>query len=189
MQILQRLARICQADIHGWMDIFEDKELLLKQYMRDMAAALAQKEDRQKRNYQSREVVAQRLSSINREIKKIERDLEASLKHNKDIIARLLVKKLLPLSGIGSELENHIDLLDRKINQLQAVIDRQRHQLEQLKLRATEFIERSKPTELNGAFPDFMTDGISRKISDEVIELELMQRKEALLQNKGDRSK
>ena len=44
MGITSRLIRIFKADIHGVMDQFEDKGLLLKQYLRDMEDALSDKE-------------------------------------------------------------------------------------------------------------------------------------------------
>ena len=41
MGILSRFFRICKSDIHGVMDLLEDRELLLKQHIRDMETALA----------------------------------------------------------------------------------------------------------------------------------------------------
>lgn len=185
MQILKRLARICKADINGLMDQFEDKELLLKQYLRDMAAALTQKEVRQKKISQSRCAAVQRLECIHQEIGRIEKDLEMALKHDKDRIARHLIRKLKPISELGSQMQKHIDKLDRELARLQTSIDQQRLQFEQLKLHSADFIDRSEQNNIYAAIPDFVTVHNSPALSDEVIEHELRRRKEALCQNKG----
>ena len=44
MGIASRMVNIFKADVHGVVDQFEDQGLLLKQYLRDMAEALSQKE-------------------------------------------------------------------------------------------------------------------------------------------------
>ena len=49
MGILSRVVRLCKADLHGVMDQMEDKELLLKQHLREMQAVMA---GRQARLYQ-----------------------------------------------------------------------------------------------------------------------------------------
>ena len=43
MSILTRMIRLCKADIHGVMDEMENKELMLKQHLRDMEEALEAK--------------------------------------------------------------------------------------------------------------------------------------------------
>jgi len=157
MKILNRIVRICQADIHALMDRFEDKELLLKQYLRDMSTALLQKEDRHKILIQTQKVAAQRLANTNQEIDKLERDLDAVLKQNKDNIARNLIRRLRSITELQSQMQHHIDNLDHEMAQLQAVIDQQRLQLKHLKLRAANYIDCSGQTNLNsscGANPD-----------------------------------
>jgi len=138
--------------MHGLMDQFEDKELLLKQYIRDMAAALLQKEARHKRMTHSRHAASQKLASTNREIEKLEQDLEVALKHSKDTIARHLIRRLKPIQDLRSQIQLHIDKLDREMAQFQASIDQRRLQFEQLKLRVTNFINRSEQTNLNSSW-------------------------------------
>ncbi len=183
MNLLQRLARICKADFHGLMDRFEDKELLLKQYIRDMAVALLQKEGLQKRLSQSRHAAAQKLANTDREIEKLEQDLEMSLKHNKDNIARHLIRKLKPIMALRSQNQRHLDNLDHEMAQFQASIDQQRQQFEQVKLRAAECITCSKQTELYTALPEYVTAHFSQELSDEDVEQALKQRKQAIFQN------
>ena len=44
MGLLTRALRLCKADLHGVMDQIENRELLLKQHLRDMQAALMRNE-------------------------------------------------------------------------------------------------------------------------------------------------
>ena len=40
MGLFSRITRLCRSDLHGVMDQLEDKNLLLKQYLREMEEAL-----------------------------------------------------------------------------------------------------------------------------------------------------
>lgn len=185
MKILNRLARICKADIHGLMDQIENKDLLLKQYLRDMAAALAQRETRQKKMRQSRQAASQKLLNTNREIEKLEQDLEVALKHSQDTIARHLIRRLKPIQDLRSAIQHHVDKRDREMAQVQASIDQQRLQFEQLKLRAANFINRSEQTELYTTLPDFISAHFSQELSHADVERELRRRKQTIFENQG----
>ena len=70
MGILTRVLRIFKADIHGVMDQLEDKGLLLKQYLRDMAEALEQKEAGLKKMNLSRSQAQRERDKYNQDIEK-----------------------------------------------------------------------------------------------------------------------
>jgi len=185
MHILKRIARICKADIHAMMDQLEDKELLLKQYLRDMAVALEQKEVRQKKLNQSRHQAAQRLAHVNQDIEKIEQDLEVALFRDRDDIARLLIRRLRPLTGLRSDMQHFVGALDSEIAHFQESIDRQRHQYERLQQRVTVFFDQNEQSEWDMAPAGSVSASVSRKLSDEEARLELIRRKAAFIQNKG----
>jgi phage shock protein A len=185
MGLLTRVLRICKADIHGVMDQLEDKELLLKQYLRDMTEALEQKEAGLKKMNLSRSQAVQKRDKYNQDIEKLEQDLEVAIKREKDNIARLLIKKLKPLTRLRADIERHIDALDHEIAQFNDCIDQQRLQYEQLKNRATEYFHQAEQKEWEKSLSDFIPGSISQELSEEEVELELIQRKEALFENKG----
>ena len=185
MQIIQRLTRILKADIHGLMDQFENKELLLKQYLRDMSVALLEHEDRQKILSQSRNAAAQKLASTNSEIEKLEQDLEAALKRNKDNIARNLIRRLKSITDLQSYMRHHIDKLDHEMAQFQTSIHQRRIQFEQLKMGAAKFMDQSQKDKLNPVLPDFGATHFSQEVSDEDVEIALKQRKETIYQKQG----
>ena len=180
MGIITRFVRIFKADIHGVMDQLEDKALLLKQYLRDMEASLEEKETRLKKLNAARNQARRECDKYGLEIHKIEQDIESALKKEKDDIARLLIKKLKPLCKLRDSLEGHMDTLDQEVAGLQECIARQRLQYDQLRHRAREYFHTAEPNEWEKTRATVPPEGNSEEISQEEIELELLQRKEAL---------
>ena len=180
MAILSRMVRLFKADIHGVMDQIENQGLLLKQHLRDMEASLVQKETHLKKMRIALGQAQQAYQKGQKECDDLEFDLGIAIKKEKDDIARMLIKKLKPLNRIQSERGSHIELLSREIAEFKEKIDEQRMQYEQLKQKATEYFHWiEKQDRDNKWFPD-PTDFRTPDLSNEEIELELMQRKEAV---------
>ena len=99
MEITTRLVRIFKADIHGVMDQLEDKRLLLKQYLRDMEDALSEKETCLRKVTAARTLAQQESENYGLKMEKLEQDLTVALKKDRDDIARLLIKKIIPLKN------------------------------------------------------------------------------------------
>ena len=94
MSIMTRFIRLCKADIHGVMDHLEDKDLLLKQYLRDMEQGLGRKESSLEEMISSRARAQREFERYTRECEKLDRDIEAAIAKDMDDIARSLIKKL-----------------------------------------------------------------------------------------------
>ena len=180
MGITTRLIRIFKADIHGVMDQFEDKELLLKQYLRDMEAALAEKETCLKKATVARTLAQRENENYGLEIEKMEQDLTIALEKDRDDIARLLIKKIIPLNKLRKRVRQHIDSLDREIASMKDGIDQQRIQYEDLKHRSRQYFHKVDQTTWEKAGTIFNPGDIGEDLSNKEIELELLQRKEAL---------
>jgi phage shock protein A len=162
------------------MDQLENQELLLKQHLRDMQAALMQKEAKFKQICRSRELTRQDYDKGETERCRLEADLEIALKKDKDDIARILIKKLKLLTAIQANRSRHIDRLSDEIRQFRKNCEQQRMQYEQLQQKAAEYFhhseqQRCQDLDTTGQF-DFAED----YSSEEEIELELLQRKEAV---------
>jgi phage shock protein A len=185
MGIATRVLRIFKADIHGVMDQLEDRGLLLKQYLRDMEEALAHKEVRLKKLDVSRSQTRLKRDNYNKDIEKLEQDLEAAIKRDKDNIARLLIKKIKPLIRLRDDIERHMNALDQQIVQFSNGFDQQRMQYQQLKQRAREYFHQADRKTWEETLTVVTPGMISRELSDEEIEFELIQRKEAMVDNKG----
>ena len=99
MGIASRIVNIFKADVHGVMDQFEDQELLLKQYLRDMAEALNQKEIELARKTARRKQVQKEHDKYYQQFQALDRDLTVAVQKGKDNIARMLIRKSKPLEG------------------------------------------------------------------------------------------
>jgi len=180
MGIITRFTRLCKADIHGVIDQLEDKGLLLRQVLRDMEEELDRKESRMKQMKASGEQAQRECERYSQECEKLERDLDVAIEKDKDAIARSLIKKLKPLSCHRDGLQRHIKTMEQEIVHFRECIDEQRLQYEQLQLRSTEYFHRTKREEWEKAVSTITRRDTSREPSDEEIELELLQRKEAI---------
>jgi phage shock protein A len=180
MGIMTRLLRIFKADIHGVMDQLEDRSLLLKQYLRDMEEALEQKDSRLGRVVAARNQAQQASEKYRLEIEKLEQDLAVAIKKEKDEIARLLIKKIIPLTKIRDGVRHHLDNLDQEIDGIKECIDQQRMQYEHLKHQSRQFFHKAEQDAWQKSDPIIDPNNISEALSDEEIEIELLQRKEAL---------
>ena len=101
MGILSRVVRLCKADLHGVMDQMEDKELLLKQHLREMQAVMA---GRQARIDQLEDALGngQRDWAMHaKQVQALEEDLDLAVARGKDDIARMLIRKLSPCASVS----------------------------------------------------------------------------------------
>jgi phage shock protein A len=110
----------------------------------------------------------------------LEQDLQVAIKKDRDNIARMLIKKLKPLSRLQSERRNHIDRMNHEIDQFKAYIEQQRIQYEQLRQKATEFFYRKEKQKWEPLWPASDSGLRLHELSEEEVELELLQRKEEL---------
>ena len=180
MAILTRMIRLFKADINGVMDQIENQGLLLKQHLREMEASLVQKETKLKKIGLAMDQAQHGYKKGQKECANLELDLEVAIKKDKDDIARMLIKKLKPLTRIQSERSNHIDLLNCEIVEFKKNIDQQRLQYEQLKQQATEYFHCIEKQNRENTWLSVPTDFRVHDLSAEEIELELLQRKEAI---------
>ena len=180
MAILTRIFRLFKADIHGVMDQIEDQGLLLKQHLRDMEESLVQKEAKLKQMCFAKDQARQDYEKGKNESNNLEQDLGVAIRKDRDDIARLLIKKLKPLAHIQSERCSHIDRLNHEIEQFREAIELQRLQFEQLRQQAANFFHRTQKQNEDHGWPAMQAGYGVYDLSDEEVELELLQRKEAL---------
>ncbi len=181
MGIMTRFARLCKADVHGFMDQLEDKGLVLKQHLREMEDELARKDARASRMLGMKQSREQELARTVRETNRIEEDLAAALGSDRDDIARFLIKKLKTVEAQKRELENFIAILDRDLDGLCECVRTQRGQYEQLRLQAAAYQLRAEQEAFRRTLSDCPATGAGAcpDVSDEEIELELLRRKKS----------
>ena len=180
MAILARIFRLFRADMHGVMDQLEDQGLLLKQHLRDMEECLDDKETRLKQMCFARDQARQDHEKGLKETNNLERDLEVAIQKDRDDIARMLIKKLKPLNRIQSNRDSHLNRLNHEIESFKEDMEQQRLQYEQLRQQAADFFYRSAKQNGDHFWPAMPAEFSLHDLSPEEIELELLQRKEAL---------
>jgi phage shock protein A len=183
MGIATRLAKIFKADIHGVMDQFEDRGLLLKQYLREMEEALNQKEVKLARKVALKNQAQKEHHNYDQQYQSLDHDLTVAVQGGKDNLARMLIRKTKPLGSLCHELAVRVATLDEEISEYKDHLSEQRLQYEQLKIRSAEYFHRTQMQGRQKDMLDIIPNNIPGELSEEEIELELLKRKEALNPN------
>ena len=180
MGILSRMLTLWKADLHGVMDQIEDKPLLLKQYLREMEETLRGKEAQLARLAQAQKQMSDDVDLREGELAGLEKDIDVAVCMQKDEIAKMLIRKRRAQHSICEQGRRRIDALAREHQFLIQTLDHQRRQYDQLriKVQAVCLLEDLPRGEGGSICPQ----GPLSRPSEEEIELELIQRKEALRQ-------
>lgn len=185
MGMMTRILRLWKADIHGVMDQFEDKELLLKQYLREMEGNLELKEEHFVQLGKSQKQLKLDLAARRQEIEKLEMDLTLALQKNKDDIARLLIRKQRSQQKHCDHLKQQGQTIKDEEDQLLQILEQQRLQYETLKIKATTYCRQSEQAKFYESDTVFHETTTAYSVGDEEIELELIRRKEQLKEAGG----
>jgi len=180
MAIMTRMLRLCKADAHGVMDQLEDKGLLLRQYLREMEASLAHKDQTLMHLTQRIERLAEQTARCSREMEKLEPDLDLALAKEKDDIARMLIRKRRTMDIAAARMEEQVAAMTREKARLSETLAGQRLQYETLKAKADAHCRRAGEHLFDEAAHPEGGRWVSPEPSEEEIELELLRRKESL---------
>ncbi|MEJ2156373.1 MAG: PspA/IM30 family protein [Desulfobacteraceae bacterium] len=180
MGILSRMLRLCKADVHGVMDQLEDKGLLLKQALREMEASLKAKEGRLEEIGRHCRQIERDLSVRREEAQKLEKDLDLAVSKEKDDIARMLIRKRRVLQSSCDQLTRQMAGLEEERSALSETVSRQRLQYEQMKIKAGTFCREAETRRYEEVNASIESGYDWKAPNEEEVELELLQRKEAL---------
>ena len=143
MSIMTRLVRLCKADLHGVMDQLEDKELLLKQYLREMELALEENRENLRQLDQASNNIRTEIVTTQQEIDKLEQDVNLAIRKENDDIAKLLNRKQRHQQNHSENLTHHLATLEDEQKLLSDQIEGQRLKYETLKLKAITFYRKA----------------------------------------------
>jgi phage shock protein A len=177
--------RLFKADLHGVMDQMEDKGLLLKQYLREMESTLQQKQARQSQLSQTCRQLQRELSQQHQEEERLETETALAIRKDKDDIAKILIRKRRTLQACCKGMTRRLEILEEEGMHLARMVDQQQLQYQELKVRAAEYCHRVDRNPFEEAAEIMAESGFSAPLTEEEIELELLQRKEALKQGGG----
>jgi phage shock protein A len=180
MAILTRILRLWKADLHGVMDQIEDKPLLLKQYLREMEETLRGKEAHLEQLRQTARRLQREVDLRGQELDRLEADLDLALRKEKDEIARMLIRKRLAQHGLREQLVRQIQTVEEEAALMADKLQHQRLQYDQLKIKAASACQQAEQAGRHAPESVCGAERAWAPPSDEEIELELIQRKEAL---------
>ena len=179
MGILSRVIRLCKADLHGVMDQLEDKDLLLKQHLREMQTAMAgrqtridQLEDALRNGQRDRAMHVKQLQAL-------EEDLDLAVVRGKDDIARMLIRKLIPMRKRVACMTHRLEEMTGQVDEERDRLGVQRLAYDDIRQRVAAVRERARSADVMSAMGPIGVHSPQLVPSEEEIEWELMQRKEA----------
>jgi phage shock protein A len=180
MGIMTRMLRLCKADVHGVMDQLEDRGLLLRQYLREMEASLENKERQIHDMTRNAEQLQRQALRHGEEMEKLETDLNLALEKEKDDIARMLIRRRRALETACRCIKDRHEAITREKTALSATLADQRLQYETLEAKAQACCRQDdqRPWVEKNGFDTEQWGPIEPR--EEEVELELLQRKEAL---------
>jgi len=181
MGIMTRMLRLCKADVHGVMDQLEDKALLLKQYLREMESSLAQKERQLTALSQYHTSMSRQIARHKEEMDKLEEDLTLAVQKEKDDIARMLIRRRRTLESACRHLQGRIETLTQEESALAATVADQRLQYDTLKTKAATCCPHTADSQFPRQTDPVLGEWAAAEPKEEEIEIELLQRKDALL--------
>jgi phage shock protein A len=136
MALIDRLARLFQADLHAVLDRMEEPETLLKHAVREMEAELAACERRIRCLEQEREQLSQRRSGIEQSLLHADEELDICFDSGNDELARALVRRGLEAQLLLRDLEARGEALERTLREQRAALQENRTQFESLRQKA-----------------------------------------------------
>ena len=172
---------IAKGEKDNAMDQIEDKGLLLKQYLREMESALKEKQTRQSQQIQTCRQIQRDLSQQNLEREKLEKELELAVRKDRDDIARMLIRKRRMLQSCCEGMQRQLHRIEEEGAHLTEILNQQQLQYQELKIKAAEYCRQAEQRPFAEA-SEMMAAGFSSPPAEEEIEIELLQRKEALKQ-------
>ena len=181
MGIMTRVLRLCKADVHGVMDQLEDKELLLKQYLREMEDSLDRKERQISALSQRQSGLIRQIDDHQGEMNRIENDLDLAIQKEKDDIARMLIRRRRTLESACRHLQTQMEMYAQEETTLTATLANHRLQYDTLKVKADVYCQKTRQSPFSAQTNPVSGEGCPIDPTQEEIELELIQRREALL--------
>jgi len=139
MSIIGRIARLFKADVHSILDSIEDPQAVLTQSLRDMQEGILRHETRVKETSGAKLRCQKRLSDFARTSDELRSQTELCIRNGNDSLARAVIRKRLESETEGTLVAKHLDKLTREEAASQALLQRQREKLSEIREKAALF--------------------------------------------------
>jgi len=169
MNFLERMTLLVKADAHGVMDQLEERNLLVKQHLREAELELTRKRARAEALEEEERRLADEAERLEKQSAAADEDVELALAGGKEDLARFALRRLLPLREAARERRARAAELREDRTRLQERLDAQESQLDVLRTRA----RASRAAERTRDPASSALGGVA----DEQVELELLRRR------------
>lgn len=136
MALIDRLARLFQADLHAVLDRMEEPEALLKHAVREMEDELAGGERRIRCLQQEQQQLLQRQSEIEQSLLRIDEELGICFDSGNDNLARTLVKRKLEAQLFLRAMARRREAVDKTLREQQSWLQENRVQYESMRQKS-----------------------------------------------------
>jgi len=187
MKFLDRALRLIRADAHGVVDHLEESSLLLKQHLREAEVEVTRKRVRVESLEREEQQITEAVDRLERQLRKLDEDVELALAGDKEELARFAVKRLLPVRASLTALRERGEMIHKERVRIADRLAQQEEQYEELcrevklRLAAAQREKAARDADLGaGAIWDAdstLAGSCSASASDEEVELELLRRR------------
>jgi len=132
MALINRVTRLFQADMHAVLDRIEEPDMLLRQAVRDMEAAINNDVIHIKQLTHEQLQIQLRQEELSSSLVKIETSLDTCLQSEQDDLARQVIKRKLETQQLHAIFKNKNHLLENQLQSLKKQTNEQRERLESM---------------------------------------------------------
>lgn len=140
MTLIYKIKRLIKSDAHALIESFEEPKFIIAQAIRDMESELEKQEQKIKTISSLVEKSKNKLSYFEKNINKLEKDIEFSFSQNRDDLAKNMVKELvkfqkseLKIRDLINESQEELDLLSQDYQSKRGDLEKVKEECESLK--------------------------------------------------------
>lgn len=170
MRLLRRMAVMLRADAHGVLESLEDRDLLLKQYLREGEMELD-------RNRAQAEALRDEVAALGAEARRqeesiaaLDADVSLAMASGRDDLARFSIRRLLTLRAGAAAIAARIEQRTAQLVGLDERVAEQERKYAELESRVRAELGRQRPSRCS----EWEETSVVR---DEEVEIELMRRR------------
>jgi phage shock protein A len=169
--LFQRIRTLLSADAHGLVESLEDRQLMLKQYVREAELELVRKRARVDALADDEKCLRDELARCEDELRTADADVDLAIEGGEDDLARFALRRVLGARAREQALRGEIGARAAERTAIEERLREQEQRFEALRARVR--AEQSRPDE---APEDWLGEPV---VADEQIEIELLRRKRA----------
>jgi len=139
MAIVNRITRLFTADVHAVLDRLEEPDALLRQAIREMENALAERAQQLKALELDREQLRRRSAEVERSLITIREQIDLSFNAGNETLVRTCLRRRLEAERLQHLFEQRLALLHQQIEPAMPVLEQQRERLATLRQKAALF--------------------------------------------------